>query len=170
MGYTTIFYGGIELDPPLNDEEVAYLREFAGSRRMDRKSGPYTTGEGDYGMDHSEDVIDGNKPPLGQPGLWCQWVPGDSDPSVIEWDGGEKFYEAEAWMRYILQHFINPDPVAKKRCPETFDFLQGHTANGFIECQGDDQEDRWAIDVTDGVVTTLPGRVVYGDKSNEGEE
>ena len=36
MGYTTEFYGGIELDKPLKPEHAEYLLAFAESRRMKR--------------------------------------------------------------------------------------------------------------------------------------
>ena len=45
-----------------------------------------------FGKDKS--IVDYNKPPTGQSGLYCQWVP-STDNSGIEWDNGEKFYEIE---------------------------------------------------------------------------
>ena len=164
MGYSTDFYGAIKLDPPLNELEIKFLDAFAGSRRMHRKSGPYTIGESDgfspVNAD-SDDIIDANKPDPEQPGLWCQWVPDENDPSEIVWDGGEKFYNATEWLQYILSHFIGHAAIAKMRDYDKFHFLQGHDANGFIECQGEDQDDRWCIDVTAGIVTTRPGKIVY---------
>jgi hypothetical protein len=41
MGYTTEFYGAVEVSPPLNQAERDYLNRFADSRRMDREHGPY---------------------------------------------------------------------------------------------------------------------------------
>ena len=56
MGYTTEFgYGGsVSISPPLNAHEIAYLREFAASRRMDRTRGPYFVGNGSgpFGQGH----------------------------------------------------------------------------------------------------------------------
>ena len=162
MGYSTEFYGSVTLDPPLSDDEIKFLSEFAGSRRMHRKSGPYTIGEGVYGMDNmGEDVLDSNSPDPEQPGLWCQWVPSENDPSTIVWDGGEKFYEATAWMEYIIQHFLLPTAIAKQKEPERFAFLQGHSVDGFFECVGEDQDDLWCIDVTKGIVSTRPGKITY---------
>jgi hypothetical protein len=93
MGYTTEFDGQVTVTPPLNEHEVAYLRRFADTRRMARAKGPYYTGAGFRGQDDEADVTDYSHPPAGQPGLWCQWVPTD-DGTGIEWDGGEKFYDA----------------------------------------------------------------------------
>lgn len=163
MGYSTDFYGAITLDPPLNELEIKFLDAFAGARHMHRKSGPYTIGEGEYGMDDlcSDDILDANQPDPEQPGLWCQWVPDENDPSEVVWDGEEKFYNATEWLEYLIQHFIGANPIAKTRDYDRYHFLQGHTCNGFIECQGEDNDDRWCIDVTAGIVTTRPGKIVY---------
>jgi len=170
MGYSTDFYGAIKLDPPLNELEIKYLTEFANTRHMHRRLGPYFVGGNVYsqgGVPYrvpsrgEADIIDANSPDPEQPGLWCQWVPDENDPSEIVWDGGEKFYNATEWLQYILSHFIGHAAIAKMRDYDKFHFLQGHDANGFIECQGEDQDDRWCIDVTAGIVTTRPGKIVY---------
>lgn len=171
MGYDTNFEGSISVDPPLNLEEVNFLEKFAQSRRMDREKGPYyVDGKGFMGQEDEPDVRDFNRPPEGQPGLWCQWVPEyrttDEDGEVngattIGWDGGEKFYSAGEWMEYIIKHFIGEDPVAKRTDPEKFAFLQGHKCTGEIIAYGDDPEDIWKIVVEDNEVTILEGTVTF---------
>jgi len=148
MGYTTDFYGAVEVEPPLNEEEIKFLKKFNETRRMDRKNGPYyVDGSGFAGQGRDEDLINFNTPPEGQPGLWCQWVPSD-DGKAIEWDGGEKFYESVEWMRYIIDHFIGQNPLAKKEIP----FLEKHTLNGTIEAYGEDRDDRWDLVVKNNEV------------------
>jgi len=94
MGYTTEFDGSVSISPPLNAHEIAYLRKFAASRRMDRARGPYfVDGSGPFGQGHDDDIRDFNKPPAGQPGLWCWWEP-TKDGTAIKWNGVEKFYSA----------------------------------------------------------------------------
>jgi len=73
---------------------------------------------------------------LGQPGLWCQWVPTD-DGAFIEWDGGEKFYDSTEWIRYIVDHFLSP---------------WGRTLSGAVDWQGEDSDDRGTIYAVDGVI------------------
>lgn len=108
MGYTTSFFGRIQISPPLNEAEVAYLKRFASTRRMKFREGPYFVDQpGDGGQDDGPNVIDINEPSEGQPGLWCHWVPVE-DGTALTWDGGEKFREAEAWMRYVIDHFLRP--------------------------------------------------------------
>lgn len=157
MGYTTEFNGRIEVSPPLNKEEIEFLNKFNHSRRMDRAKGPYyVDGSGSYGQGNDPDIRDYNAPPEGQPGLWCQWVPSE-DGKYIEWDGGEKFYDSAEWMKYIIQHFIGPDPIAKHELP----FLQGHDCNGEIDAQGEEVDDRWRLIVENSVVRVASGHIEY---------
>jgi hypothetical protein len=41
MGYSTDFLGHLDIEPPLNDEEIDYLTAFFDSRRCRREGGPY---------------------------------------------------------------------------------------------------------------------------------
>lgn len=41
----------------------------------------------DFGQAEDDSVVERNRPPSGQPGLWCQWTP-NADGTVIAWDGG----------------------------------------------------------------------------------
>lgn len=162
MGYTTTFKGQVTIEPPLNAAEISYLRAFAATRHMDRAKGPYYVGADDG------DVHDGNRPPAEQPGLWCQWVPTE-DGAAIVWDGGEKFYCADEWMRYLIDHFLAPDAEAARRTnrtpiaadnPSMWDldvrfqqFTFNHVLNGRIKAQGEEARDRWDLVVYDNVVT-----------------
>ena len=155
MGYTTEFEGQVSVAPPLNAAEIAYLRKFNETRRMHRANGPYYLGAGFFGQDREDDIIDYNEPPSGQPGLWCRWTPTD-DGSAIEWDGGEKFYYAEEWMRYIIVHFLCPGALASTTGdPQFGEFTFDHTVNGMIEAQGEDRDDLWRLVVADNVVSRI---------------
>jgi hypothetical protein len=70
-------------------------------------------------------VVNHNKPPKNQPGLWNQWIPND-DGTCIVWDGGEKFYHYVEWLRYITTHFLKP---------------WGYVMNGKVSFQGEEQYD-----------------------------
>lgn len=162
MGYTTYFDGEIAVTPPLNEVERAYLTKFANSRRMLRERGPYfVDGEGFHGQDRTEDVHDHNAPPEGQPGLWCQWVPNE-DGTAIEWDQGEKFYDAPEWMAYLIEHFLQPGAHAASSGETQFaGFTFDHVLNGEITAEGEESYDRWRLVVTDNAVRVDQGRVVY---------
>jgi len=103
-------------------------------------------GETGYaGQDRGPDILDHNKPPKGQPGLWCHWVPTE-DGMGIEWDGGEKFYDYTEWIRYLIHHFLAP---------------AGYVLNGEVEWQGEDPSDIGKIVVKDNEVSARQGRIVY---------
>jgi hypothetical protein len=161
MGYQTEFEGEISIDPSLNPEEIAYLNKFSDSRRMDRTKGPYfVDGVSDYGANKDDDIQDSNKPPEGQPGLWCQWVPTEEGDALV-WDGGEKFYCSLEWMGYLIKHFLKPNPIAKALHPDKFSFLQGHTLNGTITAQGECASDIWKLVVENNYVRQVQGKIVF---------
>jgi hypothetical protein len=177
MGYTTDFEGQFDLDKPLSEEHKAYLAKFSGTRRMKRNvsltgtrpdpvreavglplgiEGGYFVGEGGFaGQEKGPDVIDGNRPPSGQPGLWCQWVPGskygeplpvDGPCESIVWDGNEKFYEYVEWLEYLIKNFLHP---------------WGYNLNGEVQWFGEERSDIGVIIVKDNKVTTKIGRIAY---------
>lgn len=159
MGYITEFDGSVVVEPPLNQTEIAYLSLFAGTRRMDREKGPYFVhGTGDFGQGGDPDIRNFNQPAEGQPSLWCQWVPTD-DGTAIEWDGGEKFYGAEEWMRYLIDHFLRPGACATSH-PGFEGFTFDHVVNGTIHASGEDRDDVWDLIVTGNQVTTVAYKLV----------
>jgi len=170
MGYTTDFWGEITISPPLNKQEIDYLKKFNQTRRMKRYKGDYFVDDDKTGhlrqgvkpLYQEDDVIDVNTPPPEQPGLWCKWTVTD-DGKFIVWDGAEKFYNSPQWMWYIIQHFIKPNPVAKMRFPDQFSFLQGHICDGVINAQGEDSEDRWRLVVRNNEVFVERAKLVFDD-------
>jgi hypothetical protein len=164
MGYTTEFFGEIAVDPPLNEAEITYLRRFAGTRRMGRSRGPYfVDSSGFHGQGDDPDIRDHNAPPIGQPGLWCQWVPNDAG-TALAWDGGEKFYEADRWMAYLIEHFLKPGADAFTCGDSQFEaFTFDHLLEGEIEAQGEEPDDRWILRITRNRVSVAVGRTVYSD-------
>ncbi|WP_063772022.1 MFS transporter [Kitasatospora mediocidica] len=153
MGYTTEFTGHVTITPPLNPAEIAYLRKFAGTRRMDRDNGPYfVDGTGHAGQGHDPDIRTFDKPPAGQPGLWCGWVP-TADGSAIEWNRTEKFYDSPEWMTYLIDHFLKPGAHTQSN-PGFADFTFNHLLNGTIDAQGEEPWDTWQLLVRDNKVST----------------
>lgn len=183
MGYETTFTGHVSISPPLNPAEVRYLTRFAEVRHMHRTKGPYFVGGGGYaGQDIEADVVDGSKPPPGQPGLWCQWVPSE-DGSSLAWDEEEKFYEAERWMAYLIDTFLKPSaalagelatPVSGRvYADELAQFTFDHVVDGVIGAEGEEPEDRWRLEVRDNVVYVVRHAVQPGydeiDAADPGE-
>lgn len=155
MGYTTDFDGHINVSPPLNANEIAYLKKFNETRRMKRTKGPYyVQGTGCYGQGHDDDIINHNDSG-DQPGLWCKWTPTE-DGTAIEWDQCEKFYDSVEWMQYLIDHFLKPDALAKTQTIDgkTFFTFQDHTLQGAIEAQGEAEDDHWYLVVRNNVAET----------------
>ncbi|MFC6883454.1 hypothetical protein [Actinomadura yumaensis] len=163
MGYHTEFSGHVTITPALNPYEVVYLRKFNNTRRMNRTLGPYfVDGSGYAGQGDDSDILDPNKPPHGQPELWCGWTP-TTDGTAIEWDGGEKFYSSVDWMRYLIDTFLKPGaalqkelaaPIPGRDYHETFEhFTFDHVLNGAIHAQGEDHGDEWVLVVENNTVT-----------------
>lgn len=146
MGYTTDFEGKFTITPPLDADQTAYLRRFAETRRMKRHAkraekmkdplrelvglpigvdAEHFTGSPDeFGQDDTF-VVDYNRPPETQPGLWCQWRVSD-DGASIAWDSNEKFYNYVEWLIYIRDHFLRP---------------WGRELNGVVKWRGEDRSD-----------------------------
>lgn len=166
MGYTTDFEGSVAIEPPLNEHEIKYLQDLAGSRRMHRTLGPYYAEQGDdFGQRRDRDILDYNRPDPTQPGLWLQWAPSE-DGTALAWDGGEKFYYSPEWMAYVIDTFLKPgatvsqellDPKPGWFYPEAFkEFTFDHVLNGTIIAEGEDDDDRWDLVVEDNAVTVDP--------------
>lgn len=157
MGYTTYFTGEFTINPPLDANQVAYLTKFSSTRRMGRHESPvegiedplrlavglpigteggYCVVEGNWG---DADVINYNRAPSEQPGLWCQWVPSE-DGTTIVWDEGEKFYAYVEWIEYIIEHFME---------------RWGRKLNGVVRWDGEESDDVGAIVIVDNQVETV---------------
>lgn len=161
MGYTTDFTGSLELSTPATPAQLEYINRFSDSRRMKRnvdeliklyngKYGLEGVGygvEGEYFAYDEEDssVLDVNRPPSTQPGLWCDWVL-SKDGKYLEWNGGEKFYNYVEWLTYIIQNFFE---------------RWGIKLNGEIEWYGEDRDDMGKIVVVNNEVTVKHGKVVF---------
>jgi hypothetical protein len=163
MGYTTDFFGSLEFNKPVTPWLAEYINKFSGTRRMKRdpekikelfpdygkmcfngdlgKEGEYFIGGvGPFGQDEDESVINGNMPAKAQPGLWCQWI--ITEGGTLEWDGGEKFYNYEEWLEYLIDNFFEP---------------LGYILNGDIEWQGEDYDDFGTIHVENNIIYMKEG-------------
>lgn len=159
MGYTTNFEGKFKIDPPLNEEQTAYLQQFCDTRRMKRKAeltekliDIYRTKidlpigvDGEFyvgGDEESKDILNYNTPPSNQPGLWCDWTPTDNG-DFLEWSGAEKFYYYVPWLQYLIDNFFSP---------------WGNILNGKVKFQGEDRKDKGLIVVKNNVIIKPKGK------------
>jgi len=155
MGYTTDFSGQFMIDRPVDEETAKLLKGLANSRRMKRNIEGYGV-EGEFYVEEVEtenswntpknpNIIDQNRPPRTQPGLWCQWLL-QEDNQTIEWDGGEKFYEYVEWIKYLIDRILKP---------------RGYFVSGEVEWFGESREDFGKITINKNVVFTKTGYLSY---------
>lgn len=144
MGYTTDFIGHIDVTPPINQSEQAYLQAFASSRRYAREGGPYVV----PGNPSADNERPANLPTKiyntvadQQPGLWCDWVP-CWDGCCLAYNGNEKFYGATRWLTYLIEHLLRPGAYAQASgLPYFEDFSFDHRLDGVIAgCRRDNKE------------------------------
>jgi hypothetical protein len=121
------------------------------ARNVDPKYGVegefYFDGKGYCGQDDDPTVIDHNRPPETQPGLWCQWQLGE-DGTTIVWDGGEKFYNYIEWIEYIIEKILKP---------------RNYRLNGEVEWHGEEYDDIGKIVIKDNVVIVKHGKITFGE-------
>jgi len=176
MGYHTDFYGAFSVTPTLNSEHRAYLEAFATIRHMKRNTnlladspdpvrkavglplgvegGFYVGSTEDYGQRQTPDILNYNSPSSDQPGLWCQWTPNPSG-DLIEWDGGEKFYEYIRWIHYLIDNFLKP---------------WGYKLNGAVEWHGEERDDTGRIFIADNKVLIQNATITWDDDYDPDDE
>jgi len=170
MGYTTDFEGHLKFNKNLTEAQFEYINAFSSIRHMKRDNSilenspdPLRIAVGlplgidsEYyvgttkqrncgGQDNRLGVMDYNKQPYTQPGLWCQWIVSDyKQNDILEWDGSEKFYSYIDWLKYLMENFFIP---------------WGYVLNGTIKWQGENMGDTGLIEVKDNniIVYTLNG-------------
>lgn len=152
MGYTTEFSGVLQVTPPLNADEVRYLKAFSQTRHMDRRNGPYHVTP-NY-EDNESDVIDHNSPPPEQPSLWCDWEPTDNGEG-IKWNGNEKSYSNVEWVQYLINHFLKPGAHASRDPRFAGRFQFNHVVQGVVEADGEERGDHWYLVARDNVVSEM---------------
>lgn len=153
MGYHTEFNGEIAVTPPLNADEVSFLKDLANTRRMNRTKGPLYISKDTI----ESDVTDYNQSHPDQPGLWLCWEPSD-DGTTIVWNGMEKFYNSAEWMKYLVEKLLTSSARTyvdqhMSEDPRLASFTCYHELTGTIDAQGEDPSDRWQLGVTQGMVT-----------------
>ena len=165
MGYTTYFSGEFTFNKPVTEELKTFINKFSDTRRMMRNNsrikelfpnwkelcfngdlgedGAYFVGGHDFCCQGMDDSIINYNDSGSQPGLWCQWV---ITNDVLEWDGGEKFYNYVEWLEYLIKHFFAP---------------LGYELNGTVCYDGEDPDDFGKIVVDDNCVHIVYGHRVY---------
>ena len=166
MGYETNFNGTLTITPKLEEKHRKYLEAFGSTRRMKRDpklamklddkvreavglpigcdGGFYVGDTDDFGQNRTPDVVDYNRPPADQHGLWCGWSPNDEGTEYYAQDG--KNYDYIDWLKYLVENFLGP---------------WGYKLNGEIEWDGEERGDLGKIKVQDNLVKVFRAKVRY---------
>jgi hypothetical protein len=111
----------------------------------------YIDGGGYAGQAIESNVLDHNKPPKTQPGLWNHWTPTD-DLMGMEWNGSEKFYNYVEWLEYLITKVLAP---------------RGYVLTGVVSYQGEDSSDFGQIHCAKNIVELCPGKRIYSKPKNK---
>lgn len=160
MGYTTNFSGGFSINKRLDRETIRLLEGLSSTRRVQRdinilakikkitlEKAIYMYGpNAEYYFENTtntthgtedESITDYNKPPAGQPGLWCDWKY-DEYSNIIKWNGSEKFYNYVEWIKYLVEKILKP---------------RGYTLTGSVDWRGEDEDDIGTINIFNNEVS-----------------
>ena len=168
MGYTTWFEGGLTPNKPFKKEFVNYINAFSEKRHEPRDVEIIKRSDPDW----AKHCLDGNLGPYGMyyvgnfdegvidrslaksytcPGYWCNWCINE-ETGVVEWNGGEKFYQYTDWLIYLIENFFEP---------------AGYILNGEFIWIGEDSDDRGKISVVNNKVSEFLGEIVYEDERED---
>lgn len=155
MGSETEYKGLITISPPLNLVEYNYLTKFNATRHVNRKSGPYfVVAMQPFCLVARDDVLDNNIPAIGQPSVWCGWVP-NGDGSNLIWDGDGSAF-AQEWLEYFISHFFSKKSIAKEFCQNNFSFLEEHNLNGEIKIITSGKSENFLLKIKDNNIIATP--------------
>lgn len=129
----------LSVNEPVNAQDLPDPLRIAVGLPIGKQGAYFTGGLGFCGQDDDAATIDSNQEPEGMPSLWCQWGP-DATGEYMGWNGGEKFYRSEDWIKYIIEHFLT---------------RWGVKLNGVVRYQGERVNDYGSIQIVDNVVTKL---------------
>ncbi len=151
MGVSTIYKGTIKIKEIVPENVYNYINSFSKIRHMKRdneeirKNFPdyyknifgFTLGsDGEFWVDEKAArkniaILDYNKPPETQPGLYCQWILRGAkcedgyEDVVIKWNNYEKFYEGNKWLKYIIDNFLSKRNLHCEGVLSSIDDLDG---------------------------------------------
>jgi hypothetical protein len=151
MGLHTDYLGHVRITPALNADEIEFLRGFNGTRHCGDRS-PLDVVQHPADNDPTGDVDSYNRTHAGMPGLWCPWTCCGTG-CCLHWDGVEKPYAPQEWLRYLIDTFLRPgaalsDDRDAQRLGLTFD----HVLDGMLVGQRRETGELFALVVRENVV------------------
>ena len=162
MGYNTAFAGEIKVEPPLNEHEISYLRDFAEIRHT------YIAGDPESQANAKPFAIPGNDtgndPHPGMPGIWMNWWPED-DGGKLVWTEEEKTYHHDKWLTWIINNLLSDRARSvidqhKDQDPRLEHFTCDHTFSGMVHARGEDFDDIGAMCIAENGLDVETARLL----------
>lgn len=151
MGLHTSYLGHLRITPALNDDEVTLIQSFNSTRHCGVEHGPLDVAQ--HPVDNEPLDVDAyNLPPAGMPELWCPWTCCRTG-CCLHWDGLEKPYAPQEWLRYVIGTFLRPGAALSKDVRArglglTFD----HVLDGTIVGERKETAELFALVVRDNTI------------------
>jgi len=177
MGFSTTFLGRLDIEPRLNRAEVEWVTAYA---ELDRRyfTDPYEVRkeplsfrlEQERKRDEqrrqasartrrrgaaARDPFTTLTPDDGTPYPHLDWMPCPLG-CCLTWDSRtEKSRMAEAWLQFLIDHFLRPGAhaLASERA-DFAEFTFDHVLNGVIAAERDDTRELWLIRCRDNEIST----------------
>ena len=181
MGFSTKYLGRLDIEPRLNQAEVQWLTAYA---ELDRRyfTDPYEVPMNPRAFRIEQDrrreeraqdretAVPKRARRAKDPEPFSTLTPRDGSPyphldwrpcpegCCLAWDSStEKSRMAEAWLQYLIDHFLRPGAIARTSGRSDFDaFTFDHTLNGVIAAQRDDTRELWLIRCRANEISTEP--------------
>ncbi|GAA2158519.1 hypothetical protein FHX52_2397 [Humibacillus xanthopallidus] len=179
MGFSTTYLGRLDIEPRLNAAEAEWLTAYA---MVDRR---YFTNPYEVPMNPRAFVAEQERqraaarkvpearprkgrrqpdvrdpfttlvPRDGTPYPHLDWTP-CADRCCLQWDSRtEKSRMAEAWLQYLIDHFLRAGAIARtSNKPDFAPFTFDHVVNGIIAATRDDTRALWLIRCVDNEIST----------------
>lgn len=128
MGITTYFDGAFTLEPALTRDQVRTIKQVSKHRHSNDshpfepvdlvaqvpyempargvKLAPVTRERATSGAEYDGDM-EGSERAWPFPSIWCDWEVSE-DGTRLRWNEGEKFYNYEGWLRFLIAQFLVP--------------------------------------------------------------
>ncbi|WP_295697499.1 hypothetical protein [Lapillicoccus sp.] len=151
-GYSTTYIGHLDITPPLNAAEVEWLTalaEWQGGPQGDVFTVPMNPrAVWSLAMAKAGGSI-ASSAPEGMPRGTTDWRP-CLDGCRLEWDRIEKSNDAIPSIRFLVDHFLGPQALARDAGGDDFAaFSFDHALDGVIAAYRDDTEELFLIRAED---------------------
>ena len=113
MGLHTSYLGHLRIAPALNADEIEFVRSFNRTRHCGEDDAPLRTAQHPADNAPPPDLTAYSRTAPGMPGLWCPWTC-CNDGCCLHWDGAEKPYAPQDWLRYVIDTFLSPSATLRR--------------------------------------------------------